>query len=116
MAVLWARDQVASGRFIAFLERHPDRRGTATVIFYMARYYEIFNDNHKALEHYQRITKRYPKSPRYGEKAQFGVASSYERLKKIPDAIAEYQKYVENYPDGQYNISVRNNITILQSR
>ena len=116
MAVLWARDQVASGRFVALLERHPDRRGTATVIFYLARYYEIFNDNRKALEHYQRITKRYPKSPRYGEEAQFGLASSYERLKKYPEAIAEYEKYLELYPNGRYRASVATNITILSGR
>src|SRR5262245_43628736 len=106
MTVMWARDQIASGRFVSYLERHPDRRGTATVIFYLARYYEVFSDNQKALEHYQRITKRYPKSPRYGEKAQFGVAVSYEHLKNYPEAIAEYEKYMELYPNGQYRVSV----------
>jgi len=114
-AVFWWHNFVSSGRCLAQLDAHPHRRGTATALFYFARYYEIFNKNDVALEHYKRIVERYPRS-RYGMEAQYGVAASYEKMKRFHDAIVEYEKFLEDYPDNKYTVSVRNNVEILKSR
>lgn len=115
LAVFWWRDFVASGRFLAELDKNPNRRGTATALFVLGRYYDIFNDEPKAVEAYKRVVDRYPKS-RYGMEAQFGVANCYERLKRFDVALEQYQKFLEQYPDSKYTVSVHNNIEILKSR
>jgi TolA-binding protein len=113
-ALAW-RDFVGSGRFLQYLDAHPDRRGTATMLYYLASYYEVFQRDAKALEAYERVANRYPLS-RYGEDAQFGVASSWERLKRWDKAKEEYEEFLEKYPGSKYAVSVRNNIEILKTR
>jgi TolA-binding protein len=113
-ALAW-RDYVGSGRFLKYLDAHPNRRGTASMLFYMGGYYEVFQKDDKALEAYDRVANRYPNS-RYGDKAQFGVASSWERLKRWDKAREEYEEFLEKYPNSRYATSVRNNIEILKTR
>jgi len=115
LAALAWRDFVGSGRFLRYLDGHPDRKGTATMLFYLGSYYEVFQKDDKAVEAYQRVAERYPRS-RYGEKAQFGVASSWERMKRWDKAREEYEKFLEMYPGSGYATSVRNNIEIIKTR
>lgn len=96
-------------------DAHPDRKGTATTLFYLARVYEVLNDDKHALAYYQRVADRYPKS-RYGIEAQYGTASSYERMKLYQKALEEYNEFLERYPKSRYDTSVRNNVEILKSR
>jgi tetratricopeptide (TPR) repeat protein len=106
---------VTSGKLLAELDAKPHRRGTASVLFYWAQTSEIFNKHRKALELYQRVYERYPKS-RYAEDSFYGIASSYERLRMYPESLAAYKEFLEVYPDSQYSESVANNINILYSR
>jgi outer membrane protein assembly factor BamD (BamD/ComL family) len=67
------------------------------------------------LEIYQRVLENYPESPA-AEGAQYGAASCLERLRRWREAIVEYQKYLEKYPQGRFSNSVNNNLQILRSR
>jgi TolA-binding protein len=115
LSVLWFKDFVASGRFVAHLDAHPNRRGTATCLFYMARMHEIMSNDAKSLPLYKRVADRYPKS-RYGMDAQYGVAVAHEHLKQYAQAMEEYAKFLELYPKSPYAVSVRNNLEILKTR
>lgn len=113
--VFWLNDFVSTGRFLAMTDAHPGRRGTATALFYLGRANEILNDDKDALEYYRRVVDRYPKS-RYGLEAQYGVASSYERMKLYRQSMDEYVKFLEKYPNSHYDTSVRNNVEMLKAR
>lgn len=113
-AFAW-RDFVGSGRFLAYLDAHPNRKGTSSMLFYLGSYYEVFQKDQKALDAYDRVAARYPRS-RYGEKAQFGVASSWERMKRWDKAREEYEEFLEKYPGSRFATSVRNNVEILKTR
>lgn len=115
LSIFWFRDFVASGRFLAQADAHPSRRGTATALYVLGRYYDIFNKPDKAVAAYGRVARRYPKS-RYGMEAQHGLAEGYERLKDYRRALEEYQRFLDEYPGNRYAVSVRNNVEILKSR
>ena len=115
LLIFWLADFVGGGGLIAQLDKNPDRRGTATVAFYTGRYYDIMNKPEKALEFYQRVADRYPRS-RYGMEALYGVASSYEQKHDYRKALELYEKFAEAYPKNKYSVSVQNNISILKSR
>jgi TolA-binding protein len=44
----------------------------------------------------------------------YGVASNFERLKNFARARQEYEKYIEEYPEGRYAVSVKKNIEFLK--
>jgi TolA-binding protein len=115
LAALGWRDFVGSGRFLAYLDAHPHRKGTASMLFYLGSYYEVFQKDQKALEAYERVADRYPNS-RYGEKAQFGVGSAWERMRRYDKAREEYEEFLERYPGSRFAVSVRNNVEILKTR
>jgi outer membrane protein assembly factor BamD (BamD/ComL family) len=115
LLIFWWSRFVSSGQLLAKLDAKPHRRGTATVLYTVGRYYDVMNNNRNALKYYERIVERYPKS-RYGMEASFGVALCHERLKDFKKALEEYVVFVEKYPDSKYSTSVRNNIEILRSR
>lgn len=109
------RNAMYNGRLVAFLDKAPDRKGTATVLYGMGCYFEIFNENRRAFEAYKRIMDRYPKC-RYAEGAQFGKGLMLERLGDFPGAVVEYRKFVELFPKSKKAISVQNNIYLLGGR
>lgn len=115
LSVLWFKDFVGSGRFLGLMDRRPDRRGTATALFLLGRYYEVFSRDAQAEQYYRRVVERYPRS-RYGMEAHYGLASCYERLRQYDRALEEYQKFLESHPRSKYAASVRNNVEILKAR
>jgi outer membrane protein assembly factor BamD (BamD/ComL family) len=106
---------VGGGGLLEYADEHPSRKGTATALYAVGRYYEFFGKDELCLKYFERIADRYPKS-RYGMESQYAVALAYEHLKNYPRALEEFQEFLEKYPKSKYATSVRNNIDILQSR
>jgi tetratricopeptide (TPR) repeat protein len=113
-SLFYAWDQgVTHGGLGRYIERHPTLYQGDTVLYGLASFHEVWNQDQNALDMYQRLVAVYPDS-RWGDEAQFGVASSYERLRDRKKALAEYEKYLEKYPRGRYHKSVSNNIYLLR--
>jgi tetratricopeptide (TPR) repeat protein len=111
--VFWVDDYVSSGRMIALLDAHPHRRGTASALFYMGRYYELFGHEERSLQCYSRIVERYPKS-RYGMDAHMGQAVALEHLKRYREALECYHAFLEKFPASPNATTVKNSIDYLR--
>jgi tetratricopeptide (TPR) repeat protein len=55
---------------------------------------EVFR---QAIRYYEEYLKRYPKGDRRQE-ARFGIASCFEELDQLDEAIAKFQALIETYP------------------
>ncbi len=55
----------------------------------------------KAIEVYSAIVESAPYS-KYGMKAQYKLALAYRKKGKFRESIAEFQKFIDNYPDSEY--------------
>ncbi|MBI4395980.1 MAG: hypothetical protein HY548_02720 [Elusimicrobia bacterium] len=113
--VFWWSRFVSSGRLLKQAEAHPNLRGTATVLFVVASYYDVFERPGKAGPHYKMIANLYPRS-RYGAKARYGLANCLEREMRYAEALVEYEKFLKDYPKDEFSASVEKNIGFLRSR
>jgi TolA-binding protein len=96
----------------SYIVSRPPIRGGDTVLYTLAGFHELWNQDKKALLNYQRLIRHYPNS-RYGDSAHFGVASSYERLHQRAKALEAFKNYLKKYPQGRYSRSVSTNIGYL---
>jgi tetratricopeptide (TPR) repeat protein len=104
------------GHLLKFCDENRHFRGVATALFVMARADDLFNNYPEARDLYQRIVDRYPRS-RYAMTSLFGVAEMSEKAKEFRRAIAEYTKFLEEYPDsGPLSTIAGNNVAILSAR
>lgn len=101
------------GGLLRKLDAKPGMKNAPALLFYLGRYHEAVGRKELAVEAYGRIVQRYPKST-YADDAQYGVACSYEEMKKRPEAIQEYEKYLEMYPNGVHATVVKNNVYLLK--
>jgi TolA-binding protein len=68
---------------------------------------------HKAIEQFRHIAETYPESRRAPD-AQFQAARTYHRwLNDVTEAIQEYQKVVENWPDSPFAEEAREALSEL---
>lgn len=112
-ALFWGWDKAITNHgLMYYIDRHPQTIQADSLLYFLGSYHEIFNRPQQSLEAYSRVVKKFGKS-RYAEKAQFGVAASYERLYNKEFAIREYSTYLEKYPEGRYSRSVRQNLNLL---
>jgi tetratricopeptide (TPR) repeat protein len=104
---------VSRGGVGRYIERNPYFYGGERILYILGSFHEIWNQNQQALEMYARIRKVYPDS-RWSDEAQFGVASSYERLKDRKKALEEFENYMKEFPNGRFHASVSKNISLLK--
>jgi TolA-binding protein len=112
MSWSWA---VGHDGLLRYCDGHVKSKAAPVILSWLGEWYEVADDHEKMQGGSQRILERYPDSP-YAEEAQFRVALALEKMNKIPDAIEQYGKYLDKYPQGTYNRSVRKNVEILKSR
>jgi TolA-binding protein len=106
---------ITHGGLLAHLDKAPMTRNADRTLYWLGHGYEMVSSFEKMHDIYRRLVDRYPKSA-YFEEAQFGLAFALEKLRRFPEALEEYQKYIEAFPEGKYATTVRNNIEILKSR
>ena len=86
-----------------------------TILAWLGEWDEVSDDREKMRDGAKRVLERYPNSS-YAEEAQFRLALALEKMNRIPEAVEQYGKYLDKYPQGKYTRSVRNNVEILKSR
>lgn len=107
----WDRGVTNDGIGSFIVSRSPIR-GADRVLFTLAGFHELWNQDQKALLNYQRLIRLYPNS-RHADSAHYGVASSYERLHQRAKALDAYKTYLKKFPQGRYFRSVSANIGYL---
>lgn len=113
-AFFYGWDQgITKGALGRYIEKHPTVYGGERLLYVLGGFHEVWNEDKKALEMYDRIRRVYPES-RWSDEAQYGVASSYERLKNRQKALEEYEKYIKEFPKGRFHESVSKNISLLR--
>jgi outer membrane protein assembly factor BamD len=68
-----------------------------------------------ARTYFQEVLERYPQS-KWAAQAQFLIAESYRLTNQRGEALAEYQKVVENYADSQFSRKSRQRIEELRGK
>ena len=98
-----------------YCDSHVNSKAAPTILAWLGEWYEISDNREKMQNGAKRILERYPDSS-YAEEAQFRLALAFEKMNRIPDAVEQYGKYLDKYPQGRFAKSVRNNVEILKSR
>ena len=123
----WAMSLIATGDYNTALVKLEDlqagfagKKGSNPIIelaqFKTAEIYLLRKDNELAVREFQIFINRYPKSEYY-LKALLMLANSYHATKNYPDAIANYQKYLDKTKPKTDNLksdtsSERNNAVL----
>lgn len=101
----WAMSLIATGDYNTALVKleelqagYAGKKSSNTIIklaqFKTAEIYLLRKDNDQAVREFQSFINRYPKSEYY-LKSLLLLADSYHAIKNYPDAIVNYQKYLE---------------------
>jgi tetratricopeptide (TPR) repeat protein len=106
---------ISNDGLVQYYDQHPKDGNGAWALHTLGKGYEFTGNWEKVLAVDRRIVDRYPTST-YAMDAQFALALALEKLNRYPEAIQEYQTFLEKYPKSAYAQSVRNNIEILKSR
>lgn len=96
----------------SYIVSRPPIVGGDRVLYALAGFHELWNQDKKALLNYQRLIRHYPGS-QYGDEGHYGVAASYERLHQKAKALEAYKTYLKKYPQGRFFRSVSANIGYL---
>ena len=96
-----------------YIDAHPRTFKGDALLYTLGSFHELFNRPDRAVSMYERVVVLYPASP-HTEACLYGVASNFERLKNFARARQEYEKYIEEYPEGRYAVSVKKNIEFLK--
>ena len=91
-------DEVGDGAD-AELTAHDPTQMDENTLYESAKSHLDLGKNEQAREQFEQFIKRFPKSPN-ADNARFWIADSYYREKWYEKAILEYQRVVEEYPQG----------------
>jgi TolA-binding protein len=123
----WALSLIATGDYNNALLKLEDlqtgyagKKSSGTIIelaqFKTAEIYLLRRDNNQAVREFQSFINQYPKSEYY-LKSLLLLADSYHAINNYPDAIANYQKYLEKTKiktdDVKYDTSSERNKAVL---
>ena len=106
---------VVNDGLLRYCDAHVNGKAAPTILSWLGEWYEVSDDREKMRDGAKRVLERYPDSS-YAEEAQFRLALGLEKMNRIPEAVEQYGKYLDKYPQGKYARSVRNNVEILKSR
>lgn len=113
-AVFYGWDRAITHDGLArYIDSHPKTFKGDVILYTLGGFHELFSHHDKAIAMYDRVVRLYPKSP-HTDACQYGVAANYERMKNFARARQEYEKYIEEFPDGRYAVSVKKNLEILR--
>jgi TolA-binding protein len=80
-ASLWVWERaITQDGLPLYLDKHPTTWKADAIYYTLGSFHELFNRDERALEQYERVLEKFPKSP-YAESALYGVGACHERLK-----------------------------------
>ena len=108
------KNLIISGKFERFFERNKEIKLIENIQYRIGVAYYVKSEYGKAITHYQKFRKLYPKS-KYDEDVDFYVASSYEESIKRQEAARLFEEFLKKYPNSVRVKIVENKVLYLRN-
>lgn len=105
--MILAHIALQNGILLRYLDEHPDPQMVPAVEYYVGHGYYLFQDLPEAATYFIRIAEGYPRS-KYADDAYFNYVQTLDDMMIAHRQVsAEYQKYLDRFPNGKYVMLAR---------
>lgn len=111
----WARLHLHMSDLFAYAKARPEALARQRDIYYVATLYWMKGDNEQAIEAYNALLADSPTS-QYAPRSLMRLGGCYRNMYKFPESKAAYEKYMEDFPNGEDIVIVRNNYEYVKFR
>jgi hypothetical protein len=110
------RQSIHNRSLLYYLDAHPNPSIVPAAEYYVGQTLYIFRDLEEASTYFIRVPQRYPQSP-YADDASYAYIQCQDDQPAVVRSllIDEYQKYLEQFPDGKHAEIVRNRVDTYKS-
>ena len=102
-----------SGKLDEFLDNNADKTWVPKVEYYLGFFASIFGKTNSAISRFTAVVEKYPDT-KYGPASQYNIAKIYDDLNRKADAVREYRKLMNLFPESPYAEPSRKRLEFYQ--